>query len=160
MPSDRDDDKGFTVTDRRHFAGTDDEAPASAAAPAAPASAAAPPAAPASAAAPPAAPAPPPAEPAAKTTAPGAAKAKRAPLPEIDFATFILSLGTSALYHLGEMPGPAEEPAEKNFPLAKQTIDILALLRDKTKGNLAPDEAQLLDSLLYDLRMKYVTATK
>jgi hypothetical protein len=58
------------------------------------------------------------------------------------------------------MPGPDQEAPQTNLPLAKQTIDILALLRDKTKGNLAPDEAQLLDSLLYDLRMKYVTATK
>ena len=142
MPTDRDDEKGFTVTDRRHFAGTGEDAPAGAEPAAAPAE-------------------PPPApEPAAAGAAPGAAKAKRAPLPEIDFATFILSLGTSALYHLGEMPGPAEEAPAKNLPLAKQTIDILALLRDKTKGNLAEGEAQLLDSLLYDLRMKYVTATK
>ncbi|MBI5482540.1 MAG: DUF1844 domain-containing protein [Deltaproteobacteria bacterium] len=80
-------------------------------------------------------------------------------MPEIDFATFILSLGTSALYHLGEMPGPDGEKPTQNLPLARQTIDILALLRDKTKGNVSPDEAQLLDSLLYDLRMKYVTAT-
>ncbi len=84
----------------------------------------------------------------------------REALPEIDFATFILSLGTSALYHLGEVAGPDGQKAEQNFPLAKQTIDILALLREKTKGNLGQDEAQLLDSLLYDLRMKYVTATR
>jgi hypothetical protein len=141
MPPERDDDKGFTVTDRRQFTDAgeparpgNDEQPA-------PAEAAPPP--------------PLAAEP------PTAGRAKRsAPLPEIDFATFILSLGTSVLYHLGEVPGPEGQPAAPNFPLAKQTIDILALLRDKTKGNLGPDEAQLLDSLLYDLRMKYVTATR
>ena len=81
-------------------------------------------------------------------------------LPPVDFATFVLSLGTSALYHLGEVAGPDGQQAEQNLPLAKQTIDILALLRDKTKGNLAEGEAQLLDSLLYDLRIKYVTATR
>ena len=79
-------------------------------------------------------------------------------LPEIDFATFILSLASSALIHLGEVPD-AGGKSERDLPLAKQTIDIIALLREKTKGNLAPDEAQLLDSLLYDLRMKYVAAT-
>ncbi len=137
MPPERDDDKGFTVTDRRQFTATGEPARNDEALAAAPAAEAA------SAAAP----------------APGARPKKPAPLPEIDFATFILSLGTSALYHLGEMAGPEGQKAEQNLPLAKQTIDILALLRDKTKGNLAPDEAQLLDSLLYDLRMKYVATT-
>ena len=153
MTPDRDDDKGFTVTDRRQFGSTDeparpgnDEAPAAATPEPSPAPAAAATAAAATAAGP-------------ATDAKAGARAKRAPLPEIDFATFILSLGTSVLYHLGEMPGPEGEPPTKNLPLAKQTIDILALLRDRTKGNLASDEAQLLDSLLYDLRMKYVAAT-
>jgi hypothetical protein len=152
MAPDRDDDKGFTVTDRRQFSGTGEPAPAgNDEAPAAGAPAAAAAATPGPAPGPTPAPAPEP---------PVGGRPKRAPLPEIDFATFILSLGTSVLYHLGEMPGPEGEKATKNLPLAKQTIDILALLQQKTRGNLAPDEAQLLDSLLYDLRIKYVAATK
>jgi len=82
-------------------------------------------------------------------------------LPEIDFATFILSMGSSALVHLGEMPSPEGQgtgTAEKNLPLAKQTIDLLALLLEKTKGNLDEAEDNLLRSLLYDLRIKYVDA--
>jgi pyruvate/2-oxoglutarate dehydrogenase complex dihydrolipoamide acyltransferase (E2) component len=156
MPTDRDDDKGFTVTDRRHFTGTGEAGPERE--PAAPAAANANAAAPGAPAAPPAATSAPAA--AAPGAEPPQAPKRHAPLPEIDFATFILSLGTSALFHLGEMPRPEAEAPAKNLPLAKQTIDILALLRDKTKGNLAPDEAQLLDSLLYDLRMKYVATTR
>ena len=80
-------------------------------------------------------------------------------LPEIDFATFVLSLGSSALVHLGETP---DDDGEKrpNLPLAKQTIDLLALIEDKTKGNLDEGEGQLLSALLYDLRIKYVDAQK
>jgi hypothetical protein len=86
-------------------------------------------------------------------------------LPDIDFATFILSMGSSALVHLGEMPAPEGDgdgagPIEINLPRAKQTIDLLALLLDKTKGNLDEAEDHLLRSLLYDLRIKYVDASK
>ena len=79
--------------------------------------------------------------------------------PEIDFATFILSMGTSALMHLGEVPD-AEVQVERNVSLAKQTIDLLALLQVKTKGNLDEAEDNLLRALLYDLRIKYVDALK
>ena len=82
------------------------------------------------------------------------------PLPEINFATFVLSLSGSAMFHLGEIPNSETGKAEKNLPLAKQSIDILEMLKEKTKGNLASDEEKLLDNVLYDLRMKYVTATK
>src|SRR5262245_16633891 len=82
-------------------------------------------------------------------------EARRA-LPEIDFVTFVLSMGSSALVHLGEMP--AEGKRERDLPLAKQTIDLLALLLEKTKGNLDEAEDNLLRSLLYDLRIKYVDA--
>ena len=82
-------------------------------------------------------------------------------MPEVDFATFMLSLATSALVHLGEQPGPDNEPAaELNLPMARQTIDMMAMLRDKTKGNLSADESRLVDSLLYDLRMRYVEKAK
>lgn len=81
-------------------------------------------------------------------------------LPEIDFATFVLSLGSSALVHLGEVPDPETGKAERNLDLAKQTIDILGLLEQKTRGNLDEAEAKLLGGLLYDLRIKYVDARK
>jgi hypothetical protein len=77
-------------------------------------------------------------------------------LPEIDFSTFIFSLGTSALFHFGDFPDPATQNVEKNLPAAKQTIDILSMLREKTRGNLASEEEQLLDNFLFELRMRYV----
>lgn len=82
-----------------------------------------------------------------------------APMPPVDFSTFLLSLGTSALVHLGDAPTP-EGPVQRNLPLAQQVIDILALLGDKTRGNLEPDESKLLEELLYDLRLRYVNATR
>jgi len=101
----------------------------------------------------------------ARTQDPGGVQGTRrsaprnVPLPEIDFSTFILSLATSALMHLGEVPHPDTNGPVVNLPLAKQTIDIIGMLREKTRGNLSPDELQLLDNLLCDLRMKYVCAT-
>ncbi len=79
---------------------------------------------------------------------------------EIDFGTFVLSLGSSVLVHLGELSGPGEEAPHRDLALAKQTIDILGMLHDKTKGNLTAEEARLLEHLLYDLRLKYVEAKK
>ena len=79
-------------------------------------------------------------------------------LPQIDFGTFIMSLASSVLVHLGEIQHPDAPGQATNLPLAKQTVDILGMLRDKTRGNLTQEEAQLLDNLLYDLRMKYVDA--
>jgi hypothetical protein len=81
-------------------------------------------------------------------------------LPEIDFPSFIFSLSTSALLHLGEIADPVTQQKEKNLPLAKQTIDILGLLREKTRGNLTPDEEKILDSILADLRWRYIRETK
>ena len=81
-------------------------------------------------------------------------------LPEIDFGTFVMSLATSVLVHLGEVAHPESQASEANLPLAKQTIDILGMLREKTRGNLTHEEAQLLEQLLYDLRMKYVARNK
>jgi hypothetical protein len=81
-------------------------------------------------------------------------------LPDIDFATFVLSLGSSALLHLGEGPDEDGAKPEKNLPLAKQTIDLLAMIQEKTRGNLEAAEEQLLSSLLYDLRIRYVDAQK
>ncbi len=79
-----------------------------------------------------------------------------AALPKMDFTTFCLSLASSAMMHLGLVPYPETGKAEKQLPLAKQTIDILAMLEEKTRGNLSPEEATLLGAVLYDLRMRYV----
>ncbi|HEV8324887.1 MAG TPA: DUF1844 domain-containing protein [Myxococcota bacterium] len=100
--------------------------------------------------------------PGAKAAA-GARRAKDAApghrtLAPIDFGTLILSLGTSALIHMGEAGEPGEEAPRPNLTLAQQSIDLLAVLQDKTKGNLTPEEEELLRSLLYDLRMKFVAA--
>lgn len=81
-------------------------------------------------------------------------------LPAIDFATFVLSLASSAQVHLGLVPNPATKRTETDFTSARQTIDIIGVLKDKTKGNLTNDEERLLDYMLYDLRMKYVEITK
>lgn len=80
-------------------------------------------------------------------------------LPAVDFSTFVLSLAHSALVHLGVAPDPAtgqEHPP--SLPLARQTIDLVSLLADKTKGNLTGEEERLLEQLLYDLRLRYVDA--
>jgi hypothetical protein len=93
-------------------------------------------------------------------------------LPEIDFVTFVLSLASNALVHLGELPEPGEDEGAPddgaaepprgpvNLPLAKQTIEILAMLEVKTRGNLDEAEKNLLESVLYDLRVKFVDATR
>lgn len=87
-------------------------------------------------------------------------KVTEAPLPEITFSSFILSLSTSALLHFGEISDPISNKKEKNLPLAKQTIDLLGILKEKTKGNLSKDEENLLDNILFNLRMKYVEEVK
>jgi hypothetical protein len=81
-------------------------------------------------------------------------------LPTIDFPTFILSLSHSALMHLGEAPHPDSDKLESNLPLAKQNIDLLGLMEEKTKGNLTGDEERLLAQVLFDLRMRYVERSK
>ena len=81
------------------------------------------------------------------------------PASGIDFAGFILSLATTAAVHFGDIPDPATgEPVEANIPAAAQMIEIIAMLQQKTTGNLSQPEAKLLDDLLYELRMRYVQA--
>jgi hypothetical protein len=80
--------------------------------------------------------------------------------PPVDFHTFILSLGSSALLHLGELDQPDGKESQPDLPLAKHTIDIIGMLQDKTKGNLSPPEERLIESLLYDLRLRYVERNK
>ena len=77
----------------------------------------------------------------------------------IDFQTFLVSLASSALIHLGEASDPETGKTDASFPHAKQTIDLLALLQQKTAGNLTPDEARLLQDLLRDLRLRFVQVT-
>jgi hypothetical protein len=85
---------------------------------------------------------------------------EEAPFPEINFSTFIFSLNTSALLHLGEIPDPATGKQQEDLATAKQTIDLIAMLQEKTRGNLAPDEENLLKHILYDLRLRYVQKAK
>lgn len=80
--------------------------------------------------------------------------------PHVTFTTFILSLSSSAMVHLGEVPEPESGQTQENLPLAKHTIDILAMLKDKTSKCLDAEEARLLDGVLYELRMVYVMKTK
>lgn len=72
-------------------------------------------------------------------------------VPTVTFSSFVVSLATSAMSHLGEGPG-----ASVDLPMARHTIDLLGLLLDKTQGNLADDEAKLLETVLTDVRMKFI----
>jgi hypothetical protein len=76
--------------------------------------------------------------------------------PEINFPTFVVSLNASALLHLGTIEDPNSGQKAKNLPMAKQTIDILSMLEEKTAGNLNNEEKNLLKNILYDLRLMYV----
>jgi hypothetical protein len=124
---------GFTVTDRRTFAGDaagNVEKPAEA-----------------------------PPQPAAAEAPSGEARSERA-MPPVDFGTFVLSLGSSAIMHLGEFEHPQSGKVEKDLGMAKHTIDLLSMLQEKTRGNLSAQEDKLLESLLYDLRLRYVNASR
>jgi len=79
-------------------------------------------------------------------------------LPEITFTSLIFSLSTSALIQLGEIRDPVTQQVSKNLPLAKQTIDLIGMLKEKTKGNVTSDEEKVLENILYDLRIRYVRA--
>jgi hypothetical protein len=81
-------------------------------------------------------------------------------LPAIDFVTFVVSMSHSALLHLGDAPDPSTGVREKNLPLARQTIDLLAVLQEKTRGNLSGDEERVLSQAIYDLRMRFVEVAK
>ena len=77
-------------------------------------------------------------------------------LPAIDFSTFIMSLNASALVHLGVIDDPMTGQRVKNLPLGKQTVDMLRMLQEKTRGNLTEEESKLLQGILYDLKIAYV----
>ena len=77
-------------------------------------------------------------------------------MPAPTFSTFILSLASSAMVNLGEVPDPSTGKLENNLVLAKHTIDIISMLQDKIKGGLDQEESRLLEGVLYELRMKFV----
>ena len=129
MAEDKEERRGFQVRDRRRFSDSG-EARADLAEEA---------------------PAPPPPA-AAESAAPGAERADE----PVTFSTFVLGLSTQALLHLGEIPNPMTRALERDLGAAKHVIDILGILQEKTRSNLEPGEESLLDSVLYDLRMRYV----
>lgn len=79
-------------------------------------------------------------------------------MPDVTFTTFFMALNSSVLYHLGELAGPATGKQEKDMLLAKHTIDTMVMLQDKTKGNLTREELELVETSLYDLKMRFVKA--
>ncbi len=81
-------------------------------------------------------------------------------LPHVDFSTFVLSLSHSALMHLGQAPNPETGQVERNLPLARQTIDLIGMLDEKTKGNLSGEEERLIGQILFDLRLRFVELSK
>ncbi len=98
-----------------------------------------------------------------KTASEGSSEKERATdesFSEINFSTFVISLSTQALMHLGEIPNPLSGKVESDIPVAKQMIDIIGLLREKTRGNLDQGEEKLINDVLFDLRMKYVETVK
>jgi hypothetical protein len=137
--------KGFKVEDRRRFSAEGELKPEHRAAEATPAPGPPPP--PNAAAA------------AAQPTAAAPHEAAAAP-DEITFATFMVGLSTQALMHLGEIRDPQDEGAGVNLVAAQQLIDIVGMLKDKTRGNLDRDEEALIDAILFELRMKYVERSR
>ncbi|MDY6971511.1 MAG: DUF1844 domain-containing protein [Thermodesulfobacteriota bacterium] len=87
-------------------------------------------------------------------------EAKTHPLPEVNFTSLIFSLSSTALFHLGEIADPQTNEKNKDLPLAKHTIDTIAMLKEKTDGNLTEEEQKFLESILTDLRWRYVNAAK
>lgn len=82
------------------------------------------------------------------------------PMPQVTFSTFVLSLASSALAQLGEVPNPETGKLESDLDMARHTIDVLTMLRDKTQACLDAEERQLLDGILYEVRLKYVIKTR
>jgi hypothetical protein len=81
--------------------------------------------------------------------------------PEVTFVGFILSLAHTAAFHFGDVPDPVTgQPGTRNLSAAHQIIEILAILEQKTKGNLTAEERQLLEQIVYELRMRYLEAAR
>lgn len=82
------------------------------------------------------------------------------PLPEPNFTALIFSLSSTALFHLGEIADPQTNEKKKDLPLAKHAIDTIAMLQEKTAGNLTEEEKKFTESILADLRWRFINATK
>ncbi|MBN2374008.1 DUF1844 domain-containing protein [bacterium] len=94
------------------------------------------------------------------TEEPGQTDRQQAPLPEVDFSSFIISLSTSVYIHLGDIPDPVTNEKTINLAMAKQTIDLISMLKAKTEGNRTEEEDKLIEDMLYNLRMRFVTASR
>jgi len=81
---------------------------------------------------------------------------QRAPLPEVNFTSLVFSLSSSALFHLGEIPDPQTGEKKKDLSLAKHAVDTIAMLKEKTEGNLTEEEQKFVENVLTDLRWRYV----
>jgi hypothetical protein len=88
------------------------------------------------------------------------AEGERLEAPPVDFSTFLLSMASNAVYCLGGFQDPLSGKTSINLDQAKQSIDILTMMEEKTRGNLSAEEAKLLSHLLYDLRLKFVEASR
>ena len=97
-------------------------------------------------------------EKAEQTEPKGEEQAQERPMPKASFVNFVATLQLQILVSLGEVPNPATEKAEKDLQQAKYLIDTLGVIQDKTKGDLEDNEKRLLDSILYEARMRYVNA--
>lgn len=91
-----------------------------------------------------------------KKKAPEESQSQRPPLPEVNFSSLIFSLSSSAFLHFGEIEDPQTGEKKKDLALAKHSIDTIAMLKDKTEGNLTEEEQKFIDSILTDLRWRYV----
>ncbi len=90
----------------------------------------------------------------------GKKESQKVPLPEVSLSSLVFSLSSSALIHLGEIADPHTGKKEEDLALAKHSIDTIGMLKEKTAGNLTEDEDKFLESILTDLRWRYVKATK
>jgi hypothetical protein len=87
-------------------------------------------------------------------------KEGRCVMPEVTFPALVMSLNTSALYHLGEITDPQTGKRVVELDLARHAIDTLVLIQNKTKGNLTPEEEELLKNILYDIKIRFVKVVK
>ena len=99
-------------------------------------------------------------EPQAKEEKKRAESTNAPPLPEVNFSSLIFSLSSSALLHLGEIADPQSGQKKVDLPMAKHSIDIISMLKNKTEGNLDGEEQKFIESILADLRLRYVKAIK
>ena len=91
---------------------------------------------------------------------PSAGEPQQQQAPQIDFPTFVISMSTSAMVHMGLIEDPHTKSKTKNLDVARQEIDIISMLNEKTRGNLSPEEEKMMRDILYELRMRFVDASK